>query len=496
YGTTPQYLVAAGVPAANADLVTAGAVTAFNKATGARVAASDIRAAGSISAAVADYGSAQAVIFSIAIDTNLPRASGTVDFFVNGGAIIGQNADYIIYGTTPQYLVAAGVTSANADLVTAGAVVAFNRATGARVAGSDIRAAGSISAAPADFGVRQPISFTVAIDPSSPQACGTVDFIVSAGTVIGQNATYIIYGVTPTYLAAADVGTANADLVAAGQVTAFNLTTGAKMAKGDIQATGSLSATPALHGVKQAVTYTLAIDPTRPKASGMVEFIVCEGAVLGQSDRFIIFGESPRSILSTDLAQANADLVAAGKVRAFEKATGTPVDPSDIAVSGGPLANVVGGPAQSVRYEVSIDPTAPKAFAEVVFTIVSLSRSHTLSYNGNGNDSGRPPDPVSCPEGADVIVAGHSMGRSGHHFTGYSEDPLATAASYQPGDTITLSRDLTLYALWTKDRPANPVSPITGDSLLLLQATILGLLLATALFLIWLRLRRKDGDEE
>ncbi|MDR0513972.1 MAG: hypothetical protein LBG81_02250 [Coriobacteriaceae bacterium] len=370
YGSTPQYLVAAGVAAANADLVEAGAVAAFNRATGAKVAKTDIQATGTLSADVADFGTKQTITYTVAVDLASPQASGPVDFYVSGGSIIGETADYVIYGTTPQFLVAPGVPVANADLVQAGAVTAFNKATGGKVAKGDIRANGALSAAVADFGTKQTITYTVAVDPASPQASGAVDFYVSGGSIIGQNAEYVIYGATPQYLVAAGVPAANADLVLAGAVTAYNKTTGAPVAKGDIQASGALSAAVADYGSKQTVTYTVNIGLASPPASGSVDFYVNGGAIIGQNANYVIYGVTPTYLVAAGVPAANADLVHAGAVTAYNKATGAKVDAADISANGTLSAAVADyGKKQTVIYTVAVDPSSTKASGSVDFYV-------------------------------------------------------------------------------------------------------------------------------
>ena len=70
--------------------------------------------------------------------------------------------------------------------------------------------------------------------------------------------------------------------------------------------------------------------------------------------------------------------------------------------------------------------------------------SYTLTYNANGG-SGAP----SAQSGAtSYTISTTKPTRSGYLFLGWSESKTATMASYTSGDSITLTSDTTLYAVW------------------------------------------------
>ncbi len=70
--------------------------------------------------------------------------------------------------------------------------------------------------------------------------------------------------------------------------------------------------------------------------------------------------------------------------------------------------------------------------------------AYTLTYNANGG-SGAP----SPQSGAtSYTVSSTEPTRSGYTFLGWSRSPSATLATYYRGDTITLTADTTLYAVW------------------------------------------------
>lgn len=78
----------------------------------------------------------------------------------------------------------------------------------------------------------------------------------------------------------------------------------------------------------------------------------------------------------------------------------------------------------------------------------SAVTAYTLSYNANGG-SGAP----SSQSGAtSYTVSSTKPTRSGYTFLGWATSSTATSASYAGGDTITLSSNTTLYAVWKESK--------------------------------------------
>ena len=73
-----------------------------------------------------------------------------------------------------------------------------------------------------------------------------------------------------------------------------------------------------------------------------------------------------------------------------------------------------------------------------------VSSAYTLTYNANGG-SGAP----SSQSGAEsYVISSTQPTKSGYTFLGWSTSSSATSASYSAGDTITISSNTTLYAVW------------------------------------------------
>ncbi len=85
---------------------------------------------------------------------------------------------------------------------------------------------------------------------------------------------------------------------------------------------------------------------------------------------------------------------------------------------------------------------------------------YTLSYNANGG-SGAP----ASQTGATVYIISSTVPtRSEYKFLGWAENSSATSASHRGGDSILLSKDTVLYAVWEYNPAVIP--PVTEDIIL------------------------------
>lgn len=73
--------------------------------------------------------------------------------------------------------------------------------------------------------------------------------------------------------------------------------------------------------------------------------------------------------------------------------------------------------------------------------------TYTLFYNANGGSG----VPSSQSGGTRYTVSYSEPKRSGYSFVGWSTDPYANYASYFGGDSVILSANSTLYAVWEKE---------------------------------------------
>ncbi len=75
--------------------------------------------------------------------------------------------------------------------------------------------------------------------------------------------------------------------------------------------------------------------------------------------------------------------------------------------------------------------------------------TRTLSYNMNGGTDG--PSSQSCSStstSCSITISSTKPTKTNYVFAGWSTSSSATSASYQPGSSITLSSNTTLYAVW------------------------------------------------
>lgn len=86
--------------------------------------------------------------------------------------------------------------------------------------------------------------------------------------------------------------------------------------------------------------------------------------------------------------------------------------------------------------------------SSIVLTVTTNETEYTLSYNANLG-SGAPASQTGTGVGSYTFpISNAKPTRSGYTFLGWSLSSTATAASYQPGGSITLTADDTLYAVW------------------------------------------------
>lgn len=88
---------------------------------------------------------------------------------------------------------------------------------------------------------------------------------------------------------------------------------------------------------------------------------------------------------------------------------------------------------------------------------------HTLRYDANGGDNAPGNQVCSTDDGACAItISLDRPTRSGQVFLGWAKDAAASVVAYQPGDTIIMNGDTTLYAIWRANEPIP--QPAGGES--------------------------------
>ena len=79
------------------------------------------------------------------------------------------------------------------------------------------------------------------------------------------------------------------------------------------------------------------------------------------------------------------------------------------------------------------------------------AQTFTVTYRGNGADSGRIADITAYTPGEVATVKANGYTRDGCTFTGWNTEPDGSGAPYKAGDRITMTGNVVLYAQWTRN---------------------------------------------
>ena len=79
------------------------------------------------------------------------------------------------------------------------------------------------------------------------------------------------------------------------------------------------------------------------------------------------------------------------------------------------------------------------------------AQTFTVTYRGNGADSGMTADATAYAPGETAAVKANGYTRDGCTFTGWNTEPDGSGAPYKAGDRITMTGNVVLYAQWTRN---------------------------------------------
>ena len=77
--------------------------------------------------------------------------------------------------------------------------------------------------------------------------------------------------------------------------------------------------------------------------------------------------------------------------------------------------------------------------------------TYTVTYHGNGADSGKTTDPTAYTTGEKATVKENGFTRSRYTFTGWNMKADGSGKPYAKGDQITMTDNVVLYAQWTRN---------------------------------------------
>ena len=93
--------------------------------------------------------------------------------------------------------------------------------------------------------------------------------------------------------------------------------------------------------------------------------------------------------------------------------------------------------------------TMPFANVTLYAQWVNTSTTYTLTYFGNGSDSGTVPSPTPpYPSGASVSVSSPTIAKSGFTFIGWNTDQYGLGLNYSNNASIVMNSNKSLYAQW------------------------------------------------
>lgn len=139
----------------------------------------------------------------------------------------------------------------------------------------------------------------------------------------------------------------------------------------------------------------------------------------------------------------------------------------------------------------SISPALGSTGLYALFRTSTPAPSYTITYSGNQNGSGAPPASTTGSYSQTVEPNSGNLEKTGFTFSGWNTQADGNGTNYSPGDSITPSANMTLYAKWVaaptpSPTPSPSVSPasLPHTGLVIeqgLTASILALLLGALL---------------
>ncbi len=109
----------------------------------------------------------------------------------------------------------------------------------------------------------------------------------------------------------------------------------------------------------------------------------------------------------------------------------------------------IDGTIKISTHELSLIGKSKDAPAKNTAKLKLAVPTYTVTYDGNGADSGKTTDPTAYATGAKATVKENNYTRGGYTFTGWNTKADGSGDSYKTGDWITMTGSVILYAQWT-----------------------------------------------
>ena len=112
------------------------------------------------------------------------------------------------------------------------------------------------------------------------------------------------------------------------------------------------------------------------------------------------------------------------------------------------------GAGQSITVKVGAHDSGGGTFSHATYVDVTktgpaYTSQYTLSFNGNGNNSGSTAA-VTKPYLTTINLPANGFVKTGYNFVGWDANPSSATAQFQPGEQYTISANATLYAIWSQ----------------------------------------------
>ena len=111
----------------------------------------------------------------------------------------------------------------------------------------------------------------------------------------------------------------------------------------------------------------------------------------------------------------------------------------------------IDGTIKISTHELSLIGKSKDAPAKNTAKLKLAVPTYTVTYDGNGADSGKTTDPTAYTTGEKATVQANGFTRSGYTFTGWNTQADGKGMSCKAGDSIDVTGNIVLYAQWSKN---------------------------------------------
>ena len=111
----------------------------------------------------------------------------------------------------------------------------------------------------------------------------------------------------------------------------------------------------------------------------------------------------------------------------------------------------IDGTIKISTHELSLIGKSKDAPAKNTAKLKLAVPTYTVTYDGNGADSGKTTDLTAYATGAKATVKENNYTRGGYTFTGWNTKADGSGDSYKAGEQITMNNNVVLYAQWTRN---------------------------------------------